>query len=85
MVKSLDLLVNPSKLEFPIKVRLADESYLEASHIGDVHLAIGDTLLTLEKVLFIPSIQRNLFSVPKFTSGSNAKVTFGDGLCVLWI
>ena len=46
MVKSLDLLVNPSKLEFPIKVHLADESYLDPYHIGDVHLTIGDTLLT---------------------------------------
>ena len=71
-----------SKCE-PVKVTVANDEVVTATHRGDVKLSLksGETLL-LKGVLFSPKIARNLISISKIASLGYATNFYDDGFIV---
>ena len=79
--KSLD---DYSSFETPVKVKLSDNSVLNAYGKGKVHLTILNgnekVNIVLTDVLFVPKLQSKLFSLPVITEKGVA-VEFKDKAC----
>ena len=81
-----DLIVDFMKYEQPSKIYLGDNRVIEAYGQGKVRLSCYDesdaVQLTLNKVLYVPDLSKNLLSVSAMTQ-MGAEVLFNDGKCVI--
>ena len=79
-----------TEFESPVKVSLADNSYLLAPGRGDVGVRIYDVNspekrtidMVLKDALFVPGIQNKLFSIPSLTE-KDGSVTLKKESCVI--
>ncbi|KAJ7449068.1 hypothetical protein B0H11DRAFT_1655203, partial [Mycena galericulata] len=69
------------QLDPPKRVRFGDESFAEATGIGEIQLLSivkgKKILLTLTNVLYVPSFQVSLISVHKLAKNGNITSIFG--------
>ena len=82
-----ELLMNYHEFEIPEKVGLGDGRTLDAFGVGDVHLKMlfkvsQPKKSVMYRVLYVPQLARNLFSVRAATSKGNL-IKFGHSRC--WI
>ena len=81
-----DLIVDFYEYEQPSKIYLGDNRAIEAFGEGKVNLSCYDELhavaLTLNKVLYVPNLSKNLLSVPAMTQ-MGADVLFDEGKCII--
>ena len=81
-----DLIVDFYEYEQPSKIYLGDNRAIEAFGEGKVNLSCYDESnaveLTLNKVLYVPSLSKNLLSVPAMTQ-MGAEVLFDEGKCII--
>ncbi|KAJ6612195.1 hypothetical protein B0H10DRAFT_1743289, partial [Mycena sp. CBHHK59/15] len=70
------------QLEPPTRVRFGDESFAEATGVGEVQLLSivkgNKFLLTLTNVLYVPSFQVSLVSVHQLAKNGNFTSIFGQ-------
>ena len=57
----------PIALRKRVLVRIGDGTTLVGTHVGNIVLELGDKRLRLEKVLFVPQLKCNLFSIGSCT------------------
>ena len=80
-----DLIVDFDEYEQPSKIYLSDNRAIEAFGEGKVNLSCYDesnaVALTLNKVLYVPNLSKNL-SVPAMTQ-MGAGVLFDEGKCII--
>ena len=81
-----DLIVDFYEYEQPSKIYLGDNRAIEAFGEGKVNLSCYDeshaVALTLNKVLYVPNLSKNLLSVPAMTQ-MGADVLFDEGKCII--
>ena len=81
-----DLIVDFIKYEQSSKIYLGDNRVIEAYGQGKVRLSCYDesdaVQLTLNKVLYVPDLSKNLLSLSAMTQ-MGAEVLFNDGKCVI--
>ena len=81
-----DLIVDFYEYEQPSKIYLGDNRAIEAFGEEKVNLSCYDESnaveLTLNKVLYLPSLSKNLLSVPAMTQ-MGAEVLFDEGKCII--
>uniref|UniRef100_A0A2N9I9W7 Integrase catalytic domain-containing protein n=1 Tax=Fagus sylvatica TaxID=28930 RepID=A0A2N9I9W7_FAGSY len=65
-----------SEYEGPDEVVIGDGTGLNVTHVGSTHLSTPSKTFALTDLLCVPSINRNLISVHKFTSSNNCSVEF---------
>ena len=81
-----DLIVDFYEYEQPSKIYLGGNRAIEAFGEGKVNLSCYDeshaVALTLNKVLYVPNLSKNLLSVPAMTQ-MGADVLFDEGKCII--
>ena len=81
-----DLIVDFYEYEQPSKIYLGDNRAIKAFGEGKVNLSCYDeshaVALTLNKVLYVPNLSKNLLSVPAMTQ-MGADVLFDEGKCII--
>ena len=90
MTPDLHDFISMSKFDVPIKVNLADKSYLLSYGHGDVLVPIYDVAgsesvkydLRLQNTLYVPEIKNKLFSVPSALDNGGS-VKFQSNSCIL--
>jgi hypothetical protein len=74
-------LINPTKLDKIIRVRFADGTALQATHIGMANINFTSDngqkcVLRLQRVLFVPNLHTRLFSIESFVSNGKYSATY---------
>jgi hypothetical protein len=81
-------LINPTKLEKIIRVRIADGTALQATHIGQANINFTSDngqkcVLRLQRVLYVPNLHTRLFSIESFVSNGKYSATYLKNKVVL--
>ena len=87
MTYDLRDLVDYKKFKFPLDVRLADKTVVQAEGFGKLNLYLsekngGEVPITLEKVLFVPRLKKKLLSISQITE-KGPEMTFNARSCTL--
>jgi hypothetical protein len=77
----LNDLMDAERLQNPIYIRVADGSHLVATHVGTVELNFMSdqhipTILRLLRVLYVPNLQTQLFSIESFVRNGRYSVLY---------
>jgi transposase InsO family protein len=90
MTPEMDDFQTYTEFKSPLKVRIADKSYLDAPGYGDVCVKLFDAAdpnrrqfdVLLKDTLYVPEIGNKLFSIPSVTS-NDGSITLEKEACVL--
>jgi hypothetical protein len=83
LINNYSQLVNPTKLETPINIRIADKTFLPATHYGSTTIATETNKFILQKVYFVNGLDRNLLSVSELLSNSDVTIAFKAKTCCI--
>jgi hypothetical protein len=73
------------KLATPLAVTVANGTVLMCDMVGTVSLSFADGghVVSLQHVLYVPGLNRNLLSVAAAVEGAGVTVTFTSGVCTI--
>nr|XP_016455695.1 PREDICTED: uncharacterized protein LOC107779728 [Nicotiana tabacum] len=80
MTSNKNLLTNITDLPIPILVTLPNGYKVKVTFIGTVHI---NSIITLSKVLYLPTFKYNLISVYKLILDTSLLLTFSSTACLL--